>query len=446
MVKQQILKVSELNLQTKQCLESQFGDVWVEGEISNLATPVSGHLYFSLKDKDAQIRCALFKGIASKLNLTLKNGLQVVVRAKVSLYAPRGDYQLIINHAEAAGEGALRIAFEQLKNKLQKEGLFDQKHKKPLPKHCQRLGVITSATGAAIKDILSVLQRRFPQLPIVVYPTSVQGKLATSEICHAIEIANLHQYCDVLILSRGGGSLEDLWPFNEESVARAIFASHLPIVSGVGHEIDFTIADFVADLRAPTPSSAAELVSPNRDEMIQLFSYLYQQLINAMTKLLRESNFALTLLQKRLKHPGQLLNEYAQRLDYTENQLIYAINLFLQKYQTQLIQLAEQINPLHITYRINQYENKINYYQQNLKRLILLKLTQLNQQIHHKTTLLNTLNPLNTLERGFAIVRDQHDHVVTKHTEVNQGENIMVTLKQGELQCVVVDNKSKSDS
>ena len=283
-----ILTVSQLNRSTSQLLAEHFLSVLVEGEISNLSTPSSGHLYFSLKDAHAQVRCAMFKTQQRKLGFKPENGKQVLIKAQVSLYEPRGDFQLIVEHLEEAGDGALRRAFEALKLKLSEEGLFNPVHKKAIPTLPGTIGIITSPTGAAIKDILTVLKRRFPAIPVIIYPVAVQGSNAKYEITQAITLANEHEYCDVIILGRGGGSLEDLWAFNEEIVARAIFASTIPIISAVGHETDITIADYVADYRAATPSVAAEQASPDQQEwlnrFVQLEGYFYQQLQRKLTQ------------------------------------------------------------------------------------------------------------------------------------------------------------------
>ena len=258
----QVISVSDLNRTTRQLLEEAYGSIWIQGELSNVAKPRSGHVYFSLKDEFSQVRCALFKN-KSGLTFDPCDGLQVVAKATVSLYEPRGDYQLIISQLILGGEGALQRAFELLKNKLDKAGLFDLKNKKPIPKFPQKIAVITSPTSAAIRDILTVLNRRYPIAEVCIYPTLVQGADAARNIIQALELANKHFYCDVIILARGGGSLEDLWPFNEEGVAKAIAQSVIPIISGIGHEPDVTIADFVADLRAATPTAAAEHAVPN---------------------------------------------------------------------------------------------------------------------------------------------------------------------------------------
>src|SRR3990167_8481765 len=277
-----IYSVSKLNAESAVLLSTHFGFIYVTGEISNLSRPSSGHLYFSLKDDQAQIRCALFRFQHQKMDFALENGQEIIVQAKVSLYEPKGDYQLIVSSIQLAGAGKLQIAFEQLKKELEKAGLFDEKHKKPLPLFPKQIGVITSPTAAALQDILKVLKKRFPSMPVIVYPTQVQGNLAAAQIAAAIQQANQHNVCDVLILARGGGSIEDLWSFNEKIVAQAIFDSVIPIVTGIGHQTDFTIADFVADVRAPTPSAAAEMVSPDRDELLLQISHQQQRLFHLM--------------------------------------------------------------------------------------------------------------------------------------------------------------------
>ncbi len=297
--KPNVLSVSQLNRQSKELLETYLHNVQVTGEISNLSRPASGHWYFTLKDQKAQVRCAMFKSRTQYLKFVPKEGEQVLINASVGLYEARGDYQLIVNGMQSAGEGALKLAFEQLKARLHQEGLFNPEHKKPLPKHPRHLGVITSPTGAAIKDILSVLKRRFPNLPISIYPTQVQGDAAAGQISAAIERANRDRICDVLIVGRGGGSLEDLWPFNEEVVARAIFNSQLPIISAVGHEVDISISDYAADLRAATPSAAAELVSPDRFEWIGRFEQLERSLIRIMQNKVSIQRYQLLQLVKR---------------------------------------------------------------------------------------------------------------------------------------------------
>jgi exodeoxyribonuclease VII large subunit len=318
-----VYSVSRLNREARGLLESAFPRLWVEGEISNLARPVSGHLYFTLKDARAQVSCALFRNRATRLGFSPENGSQVLIQAQVSLYEARGNYQLIVNQMEEAGDGALRRAFEQLKNRLHKEGLFEAQHKQPLPRLPRCIGVITSPSGAAIRDVLTVLRRRFPGIPVIIYPTQVQGETAAGQIVAAIQTADSRAECDVLLLTRGGGSLEDLWPFNEEVVARAVFACKLPMVSAVGHEIDFVITDFVADQRAATPSAAAELLSPDQTELDNRFRQLDSRLYALLRQRLQQHRDQLNWLTKRMQqsHPGRQLQQQAQRLDDLELRL-----------------------------------------------------------------------------------------------------------------------------
>jgi exodeoxyribonuclease VII large subunit len=331
----------------------------VEGEISNLSRPSSGHWYFSLKDAQSQVRCAYFRFKNTHTMFTPENGLLIRVQAKVSLYPERGDYQLIVERMEAAGDGLLRIAFDQLVKKLTDVGLFNEARKRALPKIPGHIGVITSPTGAAIQDILSVLGRRFPFAAITIYPTKVQGNEAADEIVRAIQTANQHKQAEVLILARGGGSLEDLWPFNEERVAYAIFNSDLPIVSGVGHETDTTIADFVADKRAPTPSAAAELISPNQLTLTQTCDHVLRQLEAYMMRRLEHYAQKIDWLIKRLRHPGQHLKHQQEKLHRLEKQLFNSMQSVLKQRTQHWLAISKQ---------------------------------------------LHTLSPLATLDRGFAIV------------------------------------------
>ena len=306
---QATLTVTQLNRQVKRLLESNFDFIWVEGELSNFARPASGHWYFSLKDADCQVRCAMFRNRNQRVRQVPANGEAVRLRARVSLYEGRGEFQLIVEHLEPAGAGALQLAYEALKEKLRSEGLFEAGRKRPLPSFPSRIGVITSPSGAAIRDILSVFRRRYPGLESDVLPVPVQGAEAAPAICRALELANQwhaagSRYFDVLVVGRGGGSLEDLWAFNEESVARAIVASALPVVSAVGHEVDFTIADFVADARAATPSASAELLSPEALEWLAQFRALERQLARATQRRISDSAQVLNHLRRLLRHPG----------------------------------------------------------------------------------------------------------------------------------------------
>ena len=316
-----ILTVSELTQEIKGILEEKFPDIWVEGEVSNLKVPPSGHIYFTLKDDFCQIRAVLFKMQARALRFVPKDGLQVICQGRVGLYEKRGEYQLILETIEPKGIGALQLAFLQLKERLEKEGLFDPTHKKPIPMIPQKIGIITSPTGAVIQDMLHILERRFENLHILLYPVRVQGEGASSEIAEGIKYLNQLTDVDVIIVGRGGGSLEDLWAFNEEAVARAIFHSKIPIISAVGHETDYTIADFVADLRAPTPSAAAELAVRDKREAGNILSYLRGRLENQMIQMLQEYRTNLSYIRKIFKEPGKKIEQYFLRVDDLVNRL-----------------------------------------------------------------------------------------------------------------------------
>lgn len=370
-------------------LEANFTMIWIEGEISNLVVPNSGHLYFSLKDQQAQVRCVMFRNHSLGLSFRPKNGAQVVVLAQVSLYEPRGDYQLMVQQMDPTGAGILHAKFLQLKNKLEAEGLFDSQRKRALPKLPRAIGIITSPTGAAIRDVLSVLRRRFPSIPVIIYPTQVQGVEAAPQIVEALAVANRRNECEVLIVTRGGGSLEDLWPFNEEMVARAIAASKLPVISAVGHEIDFTIADFVADQRAPTPSAAAELVVPDAADWIAKVERLYRNCLSLTQHQLQECQWHLSDLKNRLRHPRDYLRQQVQRLDDLERRLQLAI------------------------------QQQLKYWQQHLNAI---------------SSELDLISPLATLARGYAIAL-KDGKVLYSSSEVAVGDQIELRLANGTIRC-----------
>lgn len=386
----EIYTVTQLNKATQLLLESNFTRILVEGEISNLARPTSGHIYFSLKDPTAQVRCAMFKFKKTGLSFEPQNGLLVHVQAKVSLYPDRGDYQLIVESMKPAGDGHLRLLYEQLLQKLSLEGLFQDKWKKPIPTYPKHIGIVSSPTGAAIRDILSVLKRRFPSTPITLFPTKVQGNEAAAEIVKALQVAHAHQQSEVLILARGGGSIEDLWPFNEEIVARAIFASTIPIISGVGHEIDFTIADLVADLRAPTPSAAAELASPHQDDLLQRLKLMEQRLSQKMLALLNYYAQKVDWLQKRLRHPKQTIHALSQRLNHLCNRLKYSIKQLLKQKQFNFLTL---------------------------------------------TRALDALSPLSTLDRGYAIVSNEQHNIIQSAKTIQPNDHVQIRFADGSWKC-----------
>ena len=436
------LTVSQLNRQARSLLESHFDFVWVEGEISNFAIPSSGHWYFSLKDGNAQVRCAMFRGRNQRLRFTPGNGDHVRLRCRVSLYEGRGEFQLIVEHMEQAGAGALQAAFERLKAKLLAEGLFAPERKKPLPESVSHLGIITSPTGAAIHDILTVLKRRCPAIEISILPVAVQGEGAAGKIAEAIERANRWQAegkidLDALIVGRGGGSLEDLWAFNEEVVARAIAASDLPIVSAVGHEVDFSIADMAADHRAPTPSAAAEMLSPDQREQLQRLQKLEADLVRLIRRKLADAQTRLDHLRARLKHPGAQLREQSQRLDELEQRLILAQKNLLAKQQGELALLQSRLHANSPLPRIRALQGELNNLQQRMESAIQAKLQDAGNRLSHLAGMLDSLSPLGTLARGYAIVTDTDGKVVTDAASVEVGSRLQTRLASGQLNVIV---------
>ena len=411
-----IYSVSQLNRVAKRVLAEHFMTVQVVGEISNLSLPSSGHIYFTLKDTQAQIRCAMFKGQQQRLRFKPDNGQQVIVTAQVSLYEPRGDYQLVVEQMEEAGDGALRQAFERLKHKLLLEGLFDSARKKPLPLLPNQIGVISSASGAAIKDILTVLKRRFPAIPVLLYPVAVQGEAAKIEIVQALATANRQQLVDVIILGRGGGSLEDLWAFNEEIVARAIAASEIPVISAVGHEVDVTIADFVADLRAATPSAAAEHAVPHQNEWLNSFAAIERELQQIIQRQLNQQQQRLNWLNKALQqqHPGQKLQRNAQRLDEMEQRINQAMQHKLRDLKQQLAIGSHQLKQWQPSEKIIRHQQRLFHFQQRLNRAVQVKLVTLRNRQAAVSQTLQAVSPLATLERGYAIVQRQDSKEIIK--------------------------------
>lgn len=432
-----VFSVSELNQYAKETLESTFPMIWVEAEVSNLVQPSSGHIYLTLKDKGAQIRAAMFKGRNQRLRFKPKNGDQVLVKGRLSLYAPRGDYQLIVDSMEEAGLGALQRAFEALKNKLATEGLFEDTLKQALPDHPRCVGVVTSPTGAAIQDIISVLKRRFPLLPIVVYPCSVQGEEAPSQIIKAINQANQRKECDVLIVGRGGGSLEDLWAFNNEALARTIVNSEIPIVSAVGHQIDFTIADFVADVRAPTPSAAAEMLSQDQMELLARFQNHERALTEKTMQQLIKANQQLEWFTKRLKHPGKKLEEQQQRLDMLETRLRMANDRKLQESTQRFKHIAQRLDLQRPDKAIEQNIQNTSKLERRLIAAVKAKENQSAQRLSFLAQQLNAVSPLATLARGYAIVKDSKDNIIRTTEDTKPGAQIKAQLKNGEVHCEV---------
>ncbi len=435
------LTVTELNRKARQLLEMHLNPVWVEGELTNFATPSSGHWYFSLKDANAQVRCAMFKPLNNRVGFKPKEGSLVRVRAKVSIYEGRGDYQLIVESLEDAGIGALQRAFEVLKKKLADEGLFDETFKQALPTYPQHIGVVTSPTGAAIHDIVTVLKRRYPIALVTIIPVAVQGKQAAGEIAAAITLANTVDMFDVLIVGRGGGSLEDLWAFNEEVVARAIFASEIPIVSAVGHEIDFSIADFVADVRAATPSAAAELITPDQREMLGNVSDYQDFFVQFIQQRLHEWKQQLRLFTSQLKHPGQALQEKSQHLDHLEIRLHKAMLATMTEAESRLKNTATRLQSQSLIESIKSFIWRVAQLQQQLKQQSQVFYRHKQQKLNALSQLLHSVSPLNTLNRGYAIVSNAENAIIQNAHDVNTGERITARLKSGSLDCEVIEIK-----
>ena len=429
----QVFTVSELNRTVRQLLESTLPLLWVEGEISNFARPNSGHWYLTLKDQQAQVRCAMFKNSNGRVSFKPANGVSVLVRCRVGLYEGRGDYQLIIEHMEEAGFGALQRQFDQLKAKLANESLFDQAHKQPMPTSVNHIGVVTSPTGAAFKDILAVLNRRFPSIKVTLFPTAVQGDQAAGQIVEAIANANQDGRCDALIVGRGGGSLEDLWPFNEEVVARAVFHSKIPIISAVGHEIDFTITDFVADLRAPTPSAAAELISPNGDEMAAQLGGLQTLLSDAMSRRLQRLEQKTNDLRNRLQHPGRKLQEQAQHLDHLDIRLKRSMQAMVQLYRHRMTLSRDRLLRQHPRDALVQKKQHMNNAVIRLSKAVGQQLRQKMNHTEQTLHLLDAVSPLKILGRGFSVLRNDNNQVVKSTASVRPGENLRARLSDGEL-------------
>jgi len=441
----EIYSVSELTGEVRHTLEQAFPLIWVEGEISNLAQPASGHIYFSLKDARAQVRCAMFRMRRRLLDFEPENGMQVLMRANVGLYEARGDFQLIAEHMEEAGDGALRREYEALKRRLRNEGLFDAKHKQSVPEIPQRIGIITSPTGAAVHDILTVLQRRFPSIPVLIYPVPVQGENAAGKIARAIKLANERNECDVLIIGRGGGSLEDLWAFNDEHLAHTIFASKLPIVSAVGHEVDFTIADFVADVRAATPSAAAELLSPDRNEWLQKLAGLRRRLRAIMQNRVRQQAQQLDWLSNRLKSPTQRLQQ-AERIVKDLQRRLQSSLQTLHQHKVNRIQLLQVKVMQHSpTYTIKALSQRTASLNTRLRTTMQEKHRQRVEKLATLTRTLDAVSPLATLSRGYAITRDaKSGELVRDASVIKTGTLVETRLQKGRLLCRVEETHKES--
>lgn len=435
----EVLSVSQLNNRARLLLEDVFAQVWVEGEISNLARPASGHVYFTLKDGQAQVRCALFRQNALRVRQALRDGLAVRVRGKVSLFEGRGDYQLILDSVEPAGDGALRLAFEALKGKLSDEGLFAAERKRPLPSHPRRIGIVSSPTGAVIRDIISVFRRRAPQVELTLVPTAVQGREATAQIVRALQLAD-RQGFDALILARGGGSLEDLWCFNEEAAARALAACVTPTVSAVGHETDVSICDFVADVRAPTPSAAAELLAPHSADLQQRLAVLERRLQLCMRQHLHREQLRLEGLLRRLRHPGERVQQLALRVDDLERRLHQALQRRLGQSRERLLRLEHRLASRHPGRQLALLRQRLDSLAERLPRATLAGLRQRRLQLAALAQTLQVVSPLATLGRGYSILLDEQGHAIRDARQTHVGQRLEARLGEGRLSVRVEDN------
>ena len=434
-----VWKVSELTERIRDQIETAFPDVWVEGEVSNFRPAQSGHLYFTLKDAHSQIRCLCFRDQARGLKFRPEDGLHVTVRGSLGVYEPRGEYQIYVSHIEPVGLGALQLAFEQLKKRLEEEGLFDDGRKKPLPVLPQRIGVITSPTGAAIRDILRVLKRRFPNVHVLLYSVKVQGEGAAPEIVEALRYFTRAKAADVLILARGGGSLEDLWAFNEEIVARAIAASAIPVITGVGHETDFTIADFVADLRAPTPSAAAEIVVRSRQEFERHLAECERRLVHRMRYLLSEWRHEVRDLQthRGFRQLEVLLRRRRQQLDELSSSLSVGLRLRLATTLQRLTRASTRLASFDLRLWMSRWRGVLDKRRMELRVAVDRFLIAKRRAWQISTLQLEERSPLVLLERGYAIAYDASGKVLRSPEQVTLGDDIRVRLARGSLDATV---------
>ncbi len=433
-----VYTVTELNLSARALLEENFPRVWVEGEISNLARPRSGHIYFSLKDDRCQLRCAMFRMHNRRVDFTPENGTQVLANGRISLYPERGDFQLIVQFLEEAGAGALRRAFEALKQRLATEGLFDEERKRPLPALPRQIGVVTSPTGAALRDILSILARRFPAIPVLIYPVPVQGAEAAPAIARMLDVAGDRDECDVLILARGGGSLEDLWAFNDESVARAIRRCRVPVVTGIGHEVDITIADFAADRRAATPSAAAELVSPEVRTWRQQLGTVVRRLQRHARRTVADERRLMTALTRRLVHPRRRLFDLSQNLDALLARFTRAT---LQSNITRRSRLGavdarlRQRDPSRVLKSLASTRRQLD---QRLRHASLRDLAERRMRLSALVRAMDAVSPGRTLDRGYAIVTRTRDGALVRTAgQLKVGDAIDTRLAEGRLQSTI---------
>lgn len=436
---QKIYQVSELNQKVRMMLEGEFINIWISAEISNLVKAASGHWYFSLKDNRAQVKAAMFKGNNRSVRAPIDNGTQVLVRGRISLYEPRGDYQFIVETMEPAGEGLLKQQFEALKQKLNQMGLFDQDVKRPIPPNPKRVGIITSPTGAAVHDILTVLKRRSPQTEVVIYPTMVQGEHAAANLIWAIDAANYRQEVDVLIVGRGGGSLEDLWSFNDEALAHTIYNSALPIISAVGHEVDFSISDFAADLRAPTPSAAAEIVSTDQTEVLERINRLYSRLLLAYGNQHKGQKLRLAKLNKTLSllHPSHKIQLSQQKTDELQMRMSQVMMSKLNAEKNRVANTRQRLIAHSPVKTISEHKRWLIELKRDLTTSVARNLENAQNKFSNVTQKLHIVSPLATLERGYSITMKQDGQVVKQQADVTAGDSLTIKLADGQVKATV---------
>ncbi len=432
-----VQSVSEVTRSIKGLLGAHFSFVSIRGEVSNVRTPYSGHTYFTLKDEKAQIRAVIFKQQQRYLTEPLKEGRQVVCSGKITVYEQRGEYQIIVDYVDFKGSGPLQAAFEQLKNKLAAEGLFDQDAKKPLPFLPQRIGVITSPTGAAVHDFLRMTRDRFPSVAVEIYPAKVQGAEAADEIITALHLANNRQTCQVLVLCRGGGSIEDLWPFNEESVARSIFSSDIPVVSAIGHEVDFTIADFVADFRAPTPTAAAEAVLPELGLLQTKNQELTLRLSTVMQKHIKELYQHVATQRRMITDPSRLLQHHLLLLDYTHSAMSYAMSAKINALRSRLAKHSTTLAALNPGQQLKHQQVLFKELARRFQRSIQPILTARRVSLSREAALLDAVSPLAVLGRGYALATLENGQLIRSCKQVKSGDKVSVVLGRGKLDCQV---------
>lgn len=437
------ISVSELNALARSLLEDNLFGLWIAGEVSNLTRAASGHYYFSLKDSRAQVRCAMFKGTAAKLTAPLKEGDHIELTGKISIYEARGEFQITVNEVRLKGLGQLYEAYEKLKAQLQAEGVFAAERKKPLPAHPRAIGIVTSLAAAALRDVVSTLKRRAPEIPVIVYPTTVQGAGSEFQIAQAIQTASARAEADVLIVCRGGGSIEDLWAFNEEPVVRAIEACEIPVVSGVGHETDFTLADFVADVRAPTPTGAAELVSPNRLESLHKLAQAQGRLKTALEQRYYDASQKVDWFARQIRHPQHKLNEQRNQLAALQQSLRFSMQ---NNHRFNVQKLARQQQTLaHLRPDISASKRDVMRFQTALQQSRLSLFALYRQRLEKQTALLEAVSPQHILERGFSVVKNSRGQVIRSAHALKQGQKLHITFADGETDVRVTSEHKQPD-